>query len=90
MSTPYVLDYDLVVLALPIAFFIRYGLAHGFRHYEISVLALAFAAPLVTRALAGTTGVPLGLIAVLLLYAFTLRRAGLGSHLLYPATAAKP
>jgi Glycosyltransferase family 87 len=90
MSTPYVLDYDLVVLALSIAFFIRYGLARGFRDYEISVLALAFAAPLVTRALAGATGVPLGLIAVLLLYAFTLRRAGLGSHLLYPATAAKP
>jgi Glycosyltransferase family 87 len=90
MSTPYVLDYDLVVLALSIAFFVRYGLAHSFHDYEISVLALAFAAPLVTRAVAGATGVPLGLIAVLLLYAFTLRRAGLGSHLLYPATAPKP
>jgi alpha-1,2-mannosyltransferase len=75
LTTPYVLDYDLVVLAVSVAFFIRYALAHGFRDYEISLLAFVWTAPLVTRSLAGAISVPLGLIAVLLLYALTLRRA---------------
>jgi hypothetical protein len=36
-----VLDYDLFVLAVAIAFFVRHGLQHGFRNYEISLLAAA-------------------------------------------------
>ena len=92
LATPYVLDYDLVVLAISIAFFARYGLTHGFRDYEISVLAFAWVAPLVTRSFAGASSVPLGLIAMLLLYALTLRRAAVehGTDALYPATASKP
>jgi len=77
LATPYVLDYDLVVLAIAIAFFARYGLAHGFRDYEISVLAFVWIVPLVARGIAGVTGVPLGLIAMLALYALTLRRAAI-------------
>jgi alpha-1,2-mannosyltransferase len=77
LATPYVLDYDLVVLAVAIAFFTRYGLAHGFRDYEISVLACVWVVPLVARGIAGATGLPLGLIAMLALYALTLRRAAL-------------
>jgi hypothetical protein len=77
LATPYVLDYDLVVLAVAIAFFTRYGLAHGFRDYEISVLAFVWVVPLVARGIAGATGLPLGLIAMLALYALTLRRAAL-------------
>jgi len=75
LATPYVIDYDFVVLAVAMAFFARYGLAHGFRDYEISVLAFAWTAPLVGRAVAGTIGLPLGLIAVTALYLLTLRRA---------------
>jgi Glycosyltransferase family 87 len=75
LATPYVLDYDLVVLAVALAFFTRHGLAHGFRDYEISVLAFVWLVPLITRSIAGITGLPLGLIAMLLLYALTLRRA---------------
>ena len=92
LSTPYVLDYDLVVLAIAIAFFVRYALIHGFRDYEVSMLAFAWAAPLVARGIAGATRLPLGLVAVLLLYLFTLRRAAdeLGIRPLYPATASKP
>ena len=75
LATPYVLDYDLVVLAVAIAFFARHGLAHGFRDYEISVLAFVWLVPLITRSIAGVTGLPLGLIAMLALYALTLRRA---------------
>jgi len=35
------LDYDLVVLAVAIAFLTRHGLQHGFRNYEVSLLAAA-------------------------------------------------
>jgi alpha-1,2-mannosyltransferase len=75
LTTPYVLDYDLVVLAVAIAFFIRFGLANGFRDYELSVLSFAWGAPLVARSLAGAVGIPLGLMAMLVLYALTLWRA---------------
>ena len=75
LATPYVLDYDLVVLAVAIAFFARHGLSRGFRDYEISLLAAAWIAPLLSRGIAGVTGIPLGLLALLALYVFTLRRA---------------
>lgn len=75
LATPYVLDYDLVVLAIAIAFFVRHGLTRGFHAYEISLLALAWAAPFLTRSIAGLSGIPLGLIVMLALYVMTLRRA---------------
>jgi hypothetical protein len=75
LATPYVLDYDLVVLAIAIAFFARHGLRRGFHEYEISLLAAAWMVPLLSRIVAGTTGIPLGLLVMLALYAFTLRRA---------------
>jgi hypothetical protein len=75
LATPYVLDYDLVVLAIAIAFFARDGLKNGFHDYEISVLAAAWLAPLLSRSIAGLAHIPLGLIVMLMLYGFTLRRA---------------
>jgi hypothetical protein len=75
LATPYVLDYDLVVLAVSMAFFARHGLNKGFRSYEISLLAAAWIMPLLSRGLTGLTGLPLGLIVLLALYGFTLRRA---------------
>ena len=75
LATPYVLDYDLVVLAVAIAFFARHGLKHGFRDFEISLLAIAWLVPLLSRGVAGATGVPLGLIVLLTLYGLILRRA---------------
>ena len=75
LATPYVLDYDLVVLAVAIAFFARHGLSRGFRDYEVSLLAAAWIVPLLSRGIAGVTGIPLGLLVMLTFYAFTLRRA---------------
>ena len=75
LATPYVLDYDLVVLAVAIAFFARHGLSRGFRTFEISLLAAAWIVPLLARAVAGSTGIPLGLMTMLTLYALILRRA---------------
>ena len=74
LATPYVLDYDIVVLAVAIAFFARHGLQSGFADFEISVLAAAWIVPLLARGVAGATGVPLGLIVLLILYGFVLRR----------------
>lgn len=75
LATPYVLDYDLVVLAVAIVFFTRHGLAHGFHRGEISLLALAWIMPLVTRSIAGALDIPLGLISMMVLYGALLRRA---------------
>jgi hypothetical protein len=77
LATPYVLDYDLVVLAVSIAFFARHGLACGFRDYEISLLAAAWVMPLFSRGIMGASGIPLGLLVMLGLYAATLRRAAM-------------
>jgi hypothetical protein len=87
LATPYVLDYDLVVLAVAIAFFARHGLARGFRDYEISLLAAAWIVPLLSRGIAGVTGIPLGLLVLLALHCCILRRAMLDRE---GATAAAP
>jgi Glycosyltransferase family 87 len=75
LATPYVLDYDLVVLAVAIVFFVRHGMNRGFHDYEISLLAAAWFMPLLSRAIAGVTGIPLGLLVLLALYAFIVQRA---------------
>jgi hypothetical protein len=75
LATPYVLDYDLVVLAVAIAFFARHGQNRGFRAFEISGLAAAWIVPLLSRGIAGVSGIPLGLVVLLALYGCVLRRA---------------
>jgi alpha-1,2-mannosyltransferase len=75
LATPYVLDYDLVVLAIAIAYVARLGLSRGFRNYEVSLLAAAWIVPLLTRSIAGVTGIPLGLLVLSTLYVFILSRA---------------
>jgi Glycosyltransferase family 87 len=75
LATPYVLDYDLVALAVGIVFFVRHGQSRGFRTFEISLLAAAWIVPLLSRVVAGATGIPLGLVVLLAFYVFTLRRA---------------
>jgi hypothetical protein len=77
LATPYVLDYDLVALAVAIAFFARHGLRCGFRDFEISLLAAAWIVPLLSRSIAGATSIPLGLLVELAFYALVLRRAAL-------------
>jgi hypothetical protein len=77
LATPYVLDYDLVALAVAIAFLVRHGLVCGFRDYELSLLAAAWIVPLLSRSIAGATGIPLGLIVLLALYVSILCRAAI-------------
>jgi hypothetical protein len=75
LASPHVLDYDLVMLALAIAFTVSAGFAAGFRNYEISLLAAAWIVPLLSRSIAGVTGIPLGLLVLLAFYSLILRRA---------------
>ena len=75
LASPHVLDYDLMILAPAMAFLVAAGFAGGFRGFEISLLAAAWMVPLLARAAAGLTGIPLGLMVLLALYAFIVRRA---------------
>ena len=75
IATPYVLDYDLMILAVAIAFYVRHGLARGFHNFELSLLAFAWIAPFLSRPLAEATGIPLGLAAQIVLFIMALCRA---------------
>lgn len=52
MITPYVLDYDLMVLALPIAWLAAHGLRQGFLPWEKITLLAVWLLPLLSRTLA--------------------------------------
>jgi hypothetical protein len=75
LATPYSLDYDLMLLAPAIAFLTADGLARGFGPYEKTILALVWIVPLVTRAIAQATLVPLAVPAMLLCFIIVLHRA---------------
>jgi arabinofuranan 3-O-arabinosyltransferase len=73
LITPYLFLYDLMVLAIPVAFLVRIGLARGFERYELPALGLAaallFFYPLV--------GAPTGFVATLIVSGLIARRCGL-------------
>lgn len=74
LVTPYVLDYDLMVMAPAIAFLAAHGIARGFLPWEKTALAAIFIAPLVTRAVAEHTRLPIGFIALVALFLLSARR----------------
>jgi len=72
LATPYLFLYDMMVLAIPVGYLVRLGLAHGFRSYEVPALGLALGLILVFM----FTGLPVGLGATLIVGTLVLRRAG--------------
>ncbi|WP_024507382.1 glycosyltransferase family 87 protein [Bradyrhizobium sp. ARR65] len=72
LTTPYLFMYDMVVLAIPVAWLVRLGLAHGFRAYELSALAVAMAFVVIFI----FSGLPLGFAANAIVGTLVLRRAG--------------
>ena len=74
ISTPYVLDYDFVVLLAGLAFLWRDAERHGWLGWEKTALALVWLAPLVARNIAALTSVPLGLLTAILVLALAVRR----------------
>ena len=75
LASPFLLDYDLTLIAIPLVWLFGEGLRTGFLPYEKALLALAFALPLVSRALAGAVGLPLAPLTIAALLALTMRRA---------------
>jgi glycosyl transferase family 87 len=72
LTTPYLFMYDMMVLAIPVAFLIRVGLKSGFRSYELPALGGA----LVLVACFMFSGAPTGFAATLVVAALILRRTG--------------
>ncbi len=71
LAAPHLLTYDLVILAVPLAFLFRLGRAHGFHQYELAGMGLAclliFVFPFVEA--------PVGLAAVVVTAALVANRA---------------
>jgi glycosyl transferase family 87 len=72
LTTPYLFMYDVMVLAIPVAFLVRIALKSGFRAGELPALG-AVAALIVCYLL---TGIPTGFVAMLVVSTLILRRAG--------------
>lgn len=70
LTTPFMLDYDLVLLAFPLIAL----LGSGFRPWEKSVAALVFIAPVLARPLAEATGVPIMPPLLIALFVLLVRR----------------
>jgi Glycosyltransferase family 87 len=75
LATPYVLDYDLMLLAPAIAFLAADGVTRGFASWEKSLLAALWLLPLGARSIAQATDIPLAVLVTLLAFGFLLRRA---------------
>ncbi|HEY8336775.1 MAG TPA: glycosyltransferase family 87 protein [Tardiphaga sp.] len=72
LVTPYLFLYDVMVLAIAVAFLMRIGLAEGFARHELPVLGLAAALLMIYPLL----GAPTGFAAVLLVAALIAGRCG--------------
>ena len=72
LITPYLFMYDMMVLAIAVAFLVRIGLKSGFLRYEPSALACALALMFSFS----FVGLPVGLGATLIVAGLILRRAG--------------
>jgi hypothetical protein len=80
LASPFLLDYDLLLLAIPLAWLAREGVRTGFKPWEKLVLAAAFVLPLVSRSLALTIGLPLGPFVIGALFILVLRRGVDGAN----------
>jgi len=58
LMSPFLLDYDLTALAIPLAWLFSEGLRRGFATWEKILLGAGYVLPLLSRTLAFSTGVP--------------------------------
>ena len=72
LTTPYLFMYDMMVLAIPVAYLVRLGIASGFRAYELPALALAVSLIVIFILF----GIPVGFAATATVGTLVLRRAG--------------
>ena len=89
LASPFALDYDLTILAIPLAWLVSQGLRGGFLPYEKSLAAAAFILPAIARPLAGALGLPLAPLVVAAIFAAVVRRAFASADAAAPAMAAR-
>jgi len=77
LATPFVLYYDLMLLAVPLAWLAAQAARGGFLPWEKALLAAGFLAPLLSLALATRAGMPVAPIVAGALLAAVIRRAGM-------------
>jgi len=75
LAPPYVLDYDMMLLAPAMAALVSHDLERGFRSFEKSFLALAFAMPILARSIAMTVFIPAGFLTTLILFLLIVEKA---------------
>ncbi|MGZ8348829.1 MAG: glycosyltransferase 87 family protein [Allosphingosinicella sp.] len=75
LSTPYVMDYDFVVLGIGVAFLVADGLRRGFLDWEKPLLGFVWAAPFFARQLGELAGLPVGQAAAVVVLLLAARRA---------------
>jgi alpha-1,2-mannosyltransferase len=71
--TPYLFDYDLLILALPLLWLVSRGLEYGFLPWETAILFATWLLPLVSRMMGKYLHLPIAPFALLLLLFLTLR-----------------
>ena len=77
LATPFVLDYDMLLLAFPLVWLAGRALAEGhFRDWEKAICTAAFIAPALSRPLAMAAGIPIMPFVLIALFFVVLRRAG--------------
>jgi glycosyl transferase family 87 len=87
IATPYVYDYDLVVLGVGLGFLASVGLRDGWLDWEKTAIAVAWAVPLLARVLATWIHVPITPVVLAWVLALTIRRAVRESALRRPSMA---
>lgn len=81
LATPFLLDYDLLLLAIPLAYSANEAdRSGGFLPWEKVTLSAAFILPLVSRSVASLTGIPLGPVVMIALFTIVFRRAWLRTY----------
>jgi hypothetical protein len=89
LASPFLLDYDLTLLAIPLAWTFARAQRAGFLPWEKTILLAGFVLPLVSRMLAAEILVPLGPPVLAALLAVVIRR-GLSERRTADVTEGKP
>jgi len=74
LISPYMLDYDLMLLAVPMAWLVRRGLESGFFPWERCGVLTAFALPSLARPVAMALGVPVAPFVLILFFVLVAQR----------------
>lgn len=79
LMTPFALEYDLAILAAPLAWLLAQGMRDGFLPWEKSVMAAAYFLPAFSRPMAALAGLPLAPPILAAVFALVVRRVRAGA-----------